>query len=463
MHDLPTEDADLLRYYAAGSEAAFRELVRRHLGMVHGTARRILAPAPHLAEDVTQNVFTDLAKQAPSLPAGVVLGGWLHRHTCYLALNTARAEHRRRARERTAMEINAVNENSGPDAPWVQLAPVLDDALNQLEPADRDALVLRYLEQRDLRSVGRALGSSEDAAQKRVTRALEKLRGLLVRSGVTVGSAAALGTTLEASPAAVVAPEWAATISDLALSGAAAMSILTLILTSLKTMITSKLVQGLAAVVALVGITVAILAHRAPTPLSTGALVNVSAPTVNPATPLLAANQVEPPKVPPATPVATLPDVTPSPAAAADPQADLKTVIPYIVRLYRDNDLVTFWQTFTPPDEWAKIGPQTIQGIQEADQQMAALGINPEFISNPTAQDAAQAWEALEDQTPTYNAAGDEATYLFTYPTAHGGGLGIQATQTLIKINGRWYIKSVDAGNSSVPAPPPPPAPGRSP
>jgi RNA polymerase sigma factor (sigma-70 family) len=345
MHDLPAEDADLLRHYATGSEAAFRELVRRHLGMVHGTARRILAMAPHLADDVTQTVFTDLAKKSPSLPAGVVLGGWLHRHTCYLALNAARAEHRRRTRERTAMEINALNENPGPDAPWAQLAPVLDAALNQLEPADRDALVLRYLEQRDLRSVGRALGSSEDAAQKRVSRALEKLRGLLVRSGMTVGSAAALGTTLEASPAAIVTPEWATTISDLALSGAAAVSILTLILTSLKTMITSKLVQGLAAVVALVGITIAILTHRAPASSSASPTANVSASAAKPITTLLAANQVEPPKVAPAKPAAPLPDAATPPPAAFDPQTDLKTAIADIVRLYQAKRAFSAFQT----------------------------------------------------------------------------------------------------------------------
>ncbi|HTB64107.1 MAG TPA: sigma-70 family RNA polymerase sigma factor [Opitutales bacterium] len=222
MNDQAPTDDDLLRQYTQqGSEAAFRELVTRHLGMVQATSRRALSPMPHLADDVTQQVFTDLAKLAATLSPPVVLAGWLHRHAYYLALNAARAERRRHARERTAMEMQSLNDNSGMDTQWAQLAPVLDAALDQLDEQDRAAIVLRYLQHRDLRSVGLALGISDDTAQKRVSRALTKLRAFLIQSGVTVASATALGSTLEACPASVVAPGRAASVAAMALTGVA--------------------------------------------------------------------------------------------------------------------------------------------------------------------------------------------------------------------------------------------------
>jgi RNA polymerase sigma factor (sigma-70 family) len=347
MNDAVATDADLLRQYVEGSEAAFRELVRRHLGMVHATARRILATAPHLADDVTQTVFTDLAKQAPTLSPGVVLGGWLHRHACYLALNAARAEHRRHARERTAMEINALNENSGQDAQWAQLAPILDDALNHLGDQDRAAIVLRYLEQLDLRSIGVALGLSEDAAQKRVARALEKLREYLVRSGVTVASATALGTTLEASPVAPATPELATTISDVALSGVAAVGTIAFILNSLKIMFTSKLALGLTAVVA-VGITVHILTQNAPGPSSAAApaSVKVYAPVPKTLTGQVISAQVEAPKAAPAVPHDAAPAAQTTNTNSMDsnvmrvanfPNEDILTIIQSVAKQFKLN------------------------------------------------------------------------------------------------------------------------------
>ena len=83
-------------------EAAFRALVERHVRVVQATALRVLAGDAHAAQDVTQAVFTHLARNAAKLPRGVLLGGWLHQHTYFLALNFVRAENRRRARERTA-------------------------------------------------------------------------------------------------------------------------------------------------------------------------------------------------------------------------------------------------------------------------------------------------------------------------------------------------------------------------
>jgi RNA polymerase sigma factor (sigma-70 family) len=203
-----TDDEQLLgQYTQERSEAAFGELVTRYIDLVYSVALRLVNGDTHLAKDVTQTVFIDLARKARSLPRGVVVGGWLHRHTCFTAATAVRTERRRRTREQTAMEMRALDDNTKP--PWELIAPYLDEGLNQLNPADRDALVLRFLRRQDFRAVGAALGVSEDAAQKRVTRALEKLRGVLSRRGVALTavafSAALASEAVTAAPAGLAA------------------------------------------------------------------------------------------------------------------------------------------------------------------------------------------------------------------------------------------------------------------
>lgn len=189
----------LNRYLADQSETAFRELVQRHVNLVYGTARRRCGGDEALARDVSQAVFTDLARKASSLPQDVMLAGWLHRHTGCVASKLIRSEQRRRQREHTAFMENQLNPQSAAaesGALWQRMAPVLDAALSRLSSADRDALVLRFLEGREFREVGGALGLSENTARMRVTRALEKLRRVLERRGITstgTGLGAALG------------------------------------------------------------------------------------------------------------------------------------------------------------------------------------------------------------------------------------------------------------------------------
>jgi RNA polymerase sigma factor (sigma-70 family) len=141
---------------------------------------------PHLAEDVTQGVFLALARQAGGLRDRAVLAGWLHRTTQHLAANTVRSEVRRRAREQ---EATMMNELSEPDLVWHQIAPLLDAALCELNESDRDAVLLRYFERRSAREMAGTLGISEEAAQKRVNRAVERLRNLLAKRGVPVEAA----------------------------------------------------------------------------------------------------------------------------------------------------------------------------------------------------------------------------------------------------------------------------------
>ena len=189
-----TESQQLLAEYAAhGSEAAFRELVARYIDLVYSTALRLVNGDAHLAEDVTQAVFIHLARNARKLAPNVMLGGWLHRDTCYAASKALRRERRREFRERQAALMESLQDHSA--ANLEKVGPILDEAVNSLGNEDRTAILLRFYEQRDFRSVGTALGSNEDAARMRVNRALEKLQSILKRRGVTF-SAAGLATAL---------------------------------------------------------------------------------------------------------------------------------------------------------------------------------------------------------------------------------------------------------------------------
>jgi RNA polymerase sigma factor (sigma-70 family) len=188
-----SDSRQLLDEYATtGSEAAFGELVTRYIDLVYSTAFRLVDGDSYRAKDVSQIVFLDLSREACRMSEGIMLGGWLHRHTCFVARKAMRGERRREFRERQAAEMNALN---NPDRDFEQMALVLDEAINELGEEDRKAIVLRFYERLDLRGVGQALGSTENAAQKRVTRALDQLHLLVMRRGVAL-SLAALGTAL---------------------------------------------------------------------------------------------------------------------------------------------------------------------------------------------------------------------------------------------------------------------------
>ena len=180
-------DHQLLREYLDHqSETAFGEVVSRHIDFVYSAALRLVHDR-HLAEDVTQATFIALAKHARQLTAHPVLSGWLHCTTRNLATKTVRADVRRRAREEEAAAMNQLL-STEPDPLWEQIAPHLDDALSNLEESDRDALLLRYFERKSAREMAEILNTSETAAQKRVTRAVERLRKFFSKRRVTIGA-----------------------------------------------------------------------------------------------------------------------------------------------------------------------------------------------------------------------------------------------------------------------------------
>src|SRR5438132_2180364 len=213
-------DCELVSAYAArGSENAFRALVTRHVNLVYATALRQVGDAG-LAEEITQNVFIALARKAPRLAGIETLAGWLHRTAILEAKARIRAELRRKRREETAVEISLLQSEGA--SPIEALVPLLDEGLLNLRDGDRLALVLRFLEERSLRDVGLALGVDEDAARKRVSRALDRLAGFFRRRGFVVpagaGAAALLASSATAVPAGLAA---SATSAGLAAGGAA--------------------------------------------------------------------------------------------------------------------------------------------------------------------------------------------------------------------------------------------------
>ena len=165
-------DWELLgRFAREGAQDAFAELVSRHLNFVYSSARRQLR-SPQLVEELTQSVFLELAQNAAKLDPRTPLTAWLYVVTRRTALNTLRTELRRQDREHTAYELTAMN--SSPSV-WAQVEPLLEEALDDLNSHDRSAVLLRYFENKSLRDVGAALGTTEDAAQKRVSRALDQV------------------------------------------------------------------------------------------------------------------------------------------------------------------------------------------------------------------------------------------------------------------------------------------------
>jgi RNA polymerase sigma factor (sigma-70 family) len=238
------DDATLLRRYAdEGSEAAFTELVRRHVDLVYGAALRRTGDR-HRAADVAQQVFTTLAREARKLAGHAVLAAWLHTATRNAALNLMISEHRRQARESEALALETAA--AGPNPDWERLWPLLDAAIDELPETDRAAVILRFLERRPFAEIGAALQVSEDAARMRTDRALDKLRSALSRRGVT-STAAALAAIVSSQPLLSAPAGLAATLAtqSLALAGAVVAA------TTLATLMTTKIIT-LTAVSALV-------------------------------------------------------------------------------------------------------------------------------------------------------------------------------------------------------------------
>jgi RNA polymerase sigma factor (sigma-70 family) len=239
------------------SEEAFSGLVRHYTNLVYSAARRRLSNDA-LAQDATQSVFIRLARALPNFASEGQLMAWLHRTTMHVAVDLCRSEIRRRAREEQAVTMQETPTES---TTWQELAPVLDEALNDLNHGDRQVVLLRFFGQKTMREIGANLGISEDAAKMRVNRALEKLRKQFAGRGITC-TAAVLGVlvtkhSVEAAPSEVFAA-LAALRAPVAAGAGAGIGALTLLLHIPKI----KLASGVAAVL-LIGAATVLLLHSA--------------------------------------------------------------------------------------------------------------------------------------------------------------------------------------------------------
>jgi len=250
------DDAELLREFVESrSEKAFAGLVARHINLVHSTALRMVQDAA-LAKDVAQMVFIQLARKAPLIRSGHALPGWLYRVTRCQAANYLRDDRVRRQREIEAMNMTLNDAESS--VAWESISPHLEEAMSTLSPADQNAVVLRFFQGRSWRDVGGALALNEDTAQKRVSRAVEKLRSYFVRRGI--GISTSLVVSVIAANAVQAAPAGlASNVAAGSLAGAGSFSLLS---TMIKTILMKKTTCAVLAAALTAAITIPIvMAH----------------------------------------------------------------------------------------------------------------------------------------------------------------------------------------------------------
>jgi RNA polymerase sigma factor (sigma-70 family) len=235
-----SDDNELVRAYATEkSEQAFATLVERHIGLVYSAALRQVGD-PQLAEEVTQTVFMILASKAHSLSSRTILSGWLYRTTHFVSTATRRREARRRSREQEAHVQSTID---AADVAWERLSPVLDEAMAHLREADRNAIVLRYFQNKSLQEVGLALGVEERAAQKRVARSVERLRAFFARRGIATTSAI-IEESVSANSSPTAPTGLASSVAAVAMSKVAAGSAPVLMSSALKLMAWQKIRIG---------------------------------------------------------------------------------------------------------------------------------------------------------------------------------------------------------------------------
>jgi RNA polymerase sigma factor (sigma-70 family) len=235
-------DLDLLGQFAREkSQDAFTALTNRHVNLVYSAALRQVR-SPQLAEEIAQSVFADLARDAAKLAGGgdasspQTLTPWLYTVTRRTTIDVIRKESRRQLREQIAVEMTNMNATAND---WTQIEPLLDDAMAALDETDRAAILLRYFENKNLREVGESLKISDDAAQKRVSRAVERLREFFSKRNVTIGTggiavvisvnavqAAPMGLAATISAAAILAGTTVSTSTVIAATKTIAMTTL---------------------------------------------------------------------------------------------------------------------------------------------------------------------------------------------------------------------------------------------
>jgi RNA polymerase sigma factor (sigma-70 family) len=237
---MTTDDMTLVRAYVRHhSETAFATLVARHINLVYSVALRQVGN-PQLAEDITQTTFIILSQKAKSLSVNIILSGWLCRTARFVSANALTLQRRRQAREQEAYKQSMLNETQS--NAWTQIEPLLETALAQLGEKEHNAIILRFFEGKDLRTVGAEQGASEDATRMRINRALERMRRFFTKRGIEL-TPAVIAAAISAN--AVQAAPWylaqSVTVVAVGKGAVASGSTLTLAKGTLKLMAWSKL------------------------------------------------------------------------------------------------------------------------------------------------------------------------------------------------------------------------------
>ena len=185
------------------SEEAFAELCRRYARLVFSTCYRELGDRT-LAEDAAQGVFLLLSQKTKALKSYDTLSGWLYTASRLVSRNLVKQERRRAMlEERAALEAATEKDNGNPL--WERIEPHFHDALIRLRPEDREAVLLRFVQEQSFIEIGVNLGVSENTARMRVSRAIEKIKNHFSKVGITVSSAILAGLLLEKSSQATPA------------------------------------------------------------------------------------------------------------------------------------------------------------------------------------------------------------------------------------------------------------------
>ena len=418
-------DCELLRrYIEQDDEAAFAEVVRRQTNLVYSVALRV-SRNPQIAEEVTQGVFTKLARQARLLCRYDSLIGWLHTTARHRAIDAIRGEARRRVRELEAVTMH--HDPTTPTANWAEIALLLDEAVERLGERDRQAILLRYFNGLSHQQVGATLGLSENTANKRIERALEKLRGHFASRGLKASSAllatAITANSVQAAPVGLA--ERVATISLAGAGGTLAGGALLAPLFSFYMNTKTKTILA-AVMVSLLTATLAIKWLSSDEPSPAPVTVKPALPAAPPVAVAQAPVQVV---APPAQP-APIPDppLAPPPAvstATSDPRVEIDTAMADFAGLLESGNYTTAADTYMqlPPNI---SGQQLVEALQK----------NPDFPN--TIKMMIEATKAAQTETPSYNDTGDLATYMLSQPTDG---------KTMVrwkKINGMWYVDAFE-------------------
>jgi RNA polymerase sigma-70 factor (ECF subfamily) len=171
----------LLARATAGDTAAFGTLVRMHQRPVYSLALRMLSDR-HQAEDLAQEVFLQLYRSLAALESEDHLSFWLRRVTMHRAIDRLRRERRYAAMPLADAEMASDSADADPI-----LERRLRGLLEELAPAARAVIVLRYQEDLDPVEIGRTLKMSVNTVKSHLKRSLALLRERLAVPGSGAG------------------------------------------------------------------------------------------------------------------------------------------------------------------------------------------------------------------------------------------------------------------------------------